>query len=138
MNGFLIINSLDKERKASFHERGFSFKGRVLLMAYKELVCYHCEDMIHSVSQKSLCIYTAIRNIPQIELSCVFANKTMHVHTYLQAQGGPFLTPVITRVNGEMYFIMYSLNKLIMYAVTFDSSCKWHGQLMRKFFTQGF
>jgi hypothetical protein len=36
-----------------------------------------CEDMVYSASQKSLCISTlSIKNIPQNELSCVFANRS--------------------------------------------------------------
>jgi hypothetical protein len=43
-----------------------------------------CEDMVYIASQKSLCICTPlIGNIPQNELSCVFANRSgRHVHLY--------------------------------------------------------
>jgi hypothetical protein len=64
------------------------------------------EDMINRVSQQLLCTYTALmRNIPQTELSRVFANKNRHVRATVKACQGSFLTFVVTR--GSMRNVFY-------------------------------
>jgi len=60
-----------------------SISDEVLLTAYKQQVCWECENMIHNVCRKSFCTYTVfIKNIPRIERSYVFENNIMYVHLY--------------------------------------------------------
>jgi len=56
-------------------------------MGYKQKSAVQCEGMVHRTGQKLLCTCTAfIRNISQIELSCVFANTIRHIHASIQVR----------------------------------------------------
>lgn len=56
---------------------------KVLLTAYKQQVCWQCEDVIHNVCRKSFCTNTAfIKNIPRIAQSYVFEKSVMYMHLY--------------------------------------------------------
>lgn len=96
LTGFLNINSGHRGNHDSMWH-GFHLKDRVLLITYKQQVCCAVPGYDIQMSQNLLCTYIVfMRNIPQTELSRVFANKIRHVDASLQATGEATVNTVVT------------------------------------------